>query len=135
MVRTKIEQIGIGARDAEKLRKAGVDNTENLIERGRTRQGRRELSRRARIRQDRLLRWVHTADLCRIHGIRPEIAALLAAAGVASSRELAVLDPDVLADLCAEVNEEKRFTPDNPTRLAVKHWVEQALRLQPQVEL
>ena len=64
---TKIE--GIGEVYMAKLKAAGVTSTEQLLEKGSTPSGRKELETTTGIAHALLLRWINNADLFRIKGI------------------------------------------------------------------
>jgi predicted flap endonuclease-1-like 5' DNA nuclease len=83
----RIEDIeGIGPAYAEKLRAAGISDTDALLERCGPKKAREQLSSASGIAEARIPDWVNMADLFRIPGVGSEYAELLEAAGVGSWR-------------------------------------------------
>jgi len=124
---TKIE--GIGEAYMAKLKAAGVTSTEQLLEKGATPAGRKELETATGIAHALILRWINNADLFRIKGIGEEYADLLEAAGVNTVPELAQRSAENLAAKLAEVNEAKKLVRKVPTAAQVTDWVAQAKAL------
>lgn len=81
-----IEGIGPGYR--ERLMKAGIRTTRQLLERAGSKRGRVALAEETGIEEKRILTWVNHADLMRVKGIGKQFAELLEAAGVDSVKEL-----------------------------------------------
>ena len=125
---------GIGPSYAEKLAALGIKTTEDLLEAGKTRRGREELSEKTGIPEKLILRWVNMADLMRISGISGEYSDLLEAAGVDTVVELSKRNPESLYEKLKQVNEEKKLVRRLPTLEMVKNWVEQAKKLPRMVE-
>ncbi len=127
---TPIQKIeGIAEVYAQKLAEVGITTVEGLLEKGATRQGRRELAQRTGISEKLILEWVNRADLFRIKGIGEEYSDLLEAAGVDTVVELAQRNPDNLYETLVAVNEEKKLVRRLPSREQVRDWVEQAKQL------
>ncbi|HEX7048844.1 MAG TPA: DUF4332 domain-containing protein [Longimicrobiales bacterium] len=120
---------GISAAAAKKLRAAGIDTVGELLRRGGTRTGRAGIARATGIDEERIQRWVTLADLERISGVGPEFADLLAAAGIASVRELSAREPDELAERLKEINREEQRVKRSAPAAAVRRWIEQAKRM------
>ncbi|MEM5868137.1 MAG: DUF4332 domain-containing protein [Candidatus Aenigmatarchaeota archaeon] len=131
----KIEEIeGIGPKYAEKLMEVGIKTTDDLLNVGGTRKGRRELAEKTGISEKLILEWVNLADLFRIKGIGEEYSDLLEEAGVDTVVELSKRDPENLHAKILEVNEEKKLVRKPPTLEQVKNWIEQAKKLPRKVE-
>jgi predicted flap endonuclease-1-like 5' DNA nuclease len=79
---------GIGEAYAVKLRLAGVNTTESLLQKGSTRKGRQELAKATGFSAKVILKWVNRADLCRVSGIGAQYADLLEASGAVLSLNL-----------------------------------------------
>ncbi len=127
---TPIQKIeGIAEVYAQKLAEVGITTVEGLLEKGATRQGRRELAQRTGISEKLILEWVNRADLFRIKGIGEEYSDLLEAAGVDTVVELAQRNPDNLYETLVAVNEEKKLVRRLPSLEQVRDWVEQAKQL------
>ncbi len=134
-MRKPIQKIeGIGPANAEKLAAAGIKNTGELLERGCTPSGRRQIADASGIGDSQILKWVNMADLLRIWGIGGQFAELLESSGVDTVRELATRKAENLATTLAEVNERQKLTRRAPSVAVVTGWVEQARQLPPKVE-
>jgi predicted flap endonuclease-1-like 5' DNA nuclease len=135
MAKKKIEEIeGIGPVNGEKLRAAGIANTDTLLERCCAESGRKAISEETGISAASILKWVNMADLFRINGIAGEFAELLECAGVDTVKELATRNAENLAEKLAEVNDDKKLTRRTPNDAIVKDWIEQAKSLPPKIE-
>jgi len=121
----KIEDVeGIGPVLGQKLRGAGVQTTDALLEQGGPRSARHLLAETSGIDESRILEWVNHADLMRLPGVGSEYSDLLEAAGVDSLAELARRNPDNLAQTFAELDAAR---PDVVRRVpsadTVRDWV------------
>jgi len=131
----KITEIqGIGATYGAKLRTAGIENVEQLLEKGITVRGRREMAEQSGITEKRLLRWVNMADLFRVKGIGEEYADLLEAAGVDTVPELGQRNAENLHKKLRDVNDAKNLVRRVPTQTELSGWIEQAKALPRMVE-
>ena len=88
---------GIGPAYAEKLKTAGINTTDDLLSKGGTRAGRKELADATGIDDGRILTWVNHCDLHRIDGIAGQISELMESAGVDTVKELATRNAANLA--------------------------------------
>ncbi len=126
-----IDVEGIGPVFAEKLRIAGVDTTDELLERAGSDAGRERLAESTGITRRQLLEWVNHVDLMRIDGVGSEYADLLEAAGVDSCAELARRNPANLAQTFQELDAAR---PDwirrIPSEETVAGWIAQAGRFE-----
>lgn len=123
----KIEDLeGVGPEFGARLRAAGVETVDDLLERAGPAAGRLALAEATGIGGDRLLRWVNHADLYRISGVGSEYADLLEACGVDSCAELAHRNPANLATTMAEANAARSLVRRLPTEEVVAGWIEQA---------
>lgn len=128
----KIDVIeGIGPAMSEKLAKAGIKTTENLLKLCCDKKGRASASETTGCSESLLLKWVNMADLMRISGIAGEFAELLEAAGVDTVKELRNRNAANLAATMAEVNAQKKLTRTVPSETTVTKWVAQAKTLDP----
>ncbi len=125
---------GIGAANAEKLKKAGVGSTDSLLEMGKTPAGRKDLAQRSGVNEKQILEWVNHVDLFRIKGIGEEYADLLEEAGVDTVVELAQRKADNLYAKMTEVNAKKNLVNKMPTQPQVEDWIAQAKKLPRAVE-
>ena len=130
MANYKIEEIeGIGPVMGEKMREAGVNTTDKLLECTQTPKQRKELAEATGISLKLILRFANMADLFRINGVGQEYAELLEAAGVDTVPELAQRNAENLTAKMEEVNEEKKLVRRTPSLAVVEKWVEEAKSL------
>lgn len=126
----QIEDIeGIGPQYAEKLKAAGINTVEKLLESGATAEGRDELATQAGISTKLLLTWVNHADLFRIKGVAGQFSELLEAAGVDTVPELAQRNAENLQLALAKANEEKSLAKTTPSISQVTAWIAEAKTL------
>ncbi len=127
MASQKIEEIeGIGPARGEKLRSAGVKDSDSLLSVGGARGGRKQLADATGLSESQILKYVNMADLFRIKGVAGEYAELLEQAGVDTVKELGTRNASNLTDKMAEVNAEKKLTRRTPTLAQIEDWVKQA---------
>lgn len=135
MAKKKIEDVeGIGPVFGDKLRGAGVADTDSLLSSGKTPAGRKALAEKSGLSAKQLLRFINMVDLYRIKGIGSEYADLLEAAGVDTVPELARRRADNLTAAMAKVNDEKKLVRRAPTETEVAQWVAQAKELPRMIE-
>lgn len=126
----KLEMVeGIGSVYAEKLRAVGVKSTNDLLKKGATTKGRKEIADASGIGDALILEWVNHVDLFRIKGVGEEYADLLEEAGVDTVPELAQRNPQNLYKKIVETNQEKNLVRRLPTQKMVEGWVAQAKKL------
>jgi predicted flap endonuclease-1-like 5' DNA nuclease len=123
----KLEQIeGIGPFFAARLQAAGVSNSDELLARCSTDEGRRRLADSCAVSVGQLTTWMHQADLMRVSGIGSEFGQLLEVSGVESVEQLSARDPENVAHLLHRVNSERRLTRTAPSIKTVAKWIERA---------
>lgn len=120
---------GIAAATEAKLKAAGVNSVDELLEQGATPKGREELAAKSGLPTSRILTFVNYADLFRIKGIAGQTAELLEAAGVNTVAQLAQRNAANLAAKLKEVNDAKKVTGKVPTEKQVGGWIEAAKTL------
>jgi predicted flap endonuclease-1-like 5' DNA nuclease len=128
-----VEIEGIGAVYGPKLQAVGIKTVADLLEKGQTPKGRKELSEAAGLDSTLILKWVNMAVLFRVKGIGPEYSELLEKAGVDTVKELRHRVPENLHAKLAEVNAGagKPLVRVLPGLKAVQAWIEEAKQLQP----
>ena len=130
MANYKIEEIeGIGPVLGEKLRNAGVNTTDKLLENTKTKAQRKSLAEKTEISEKLILKFANMADLFRITGVGQEFAELLEVAGVDTVPELAQRKAENLCAKMEEVNAEKKLTRRTPSLKEVEKWVAEAKEL------
>ena len=120
---------GLGELAEAKLNAAGINNVNDLLAEGGSRQGRAEMATRSGLSAEQILKFVHYADLFRIKGIGGQTAALLEAAGVNTVAELAQGNASRLHVKLQEVNNAKKATAKVPTEKQVAEWIDEAKAL------
>lgn len=130
MANYKVEEVeGIGPVIGEKLRNAGVKDTDSLLARSLTPKDRKSLAEESEMTTNQILKFANMVDLFRINGVGSEFAELLEAAGVDTVPELAQRNPSNLTQMMTTKNEEKKLTRRVPSEKEVTKWVEQAKNL------
>lgn len=130
MANYKIEELeGIDSVKGEKLRAAGVKDTDSLLAKCRTPKERKELAQKSGLTESEVLRFANMVDLFRISGVGSGFAALLEAAGVDTVPELMRRNAANLTKAMAEANEKKKLTRRVPYESEVSKWIEQAKSL------
>ncbi|MBN1947046.1 MAG: DUF4332 domain-containing protein [Bradymonadales bacterium] len=124
-----VEVEGIGAVYSQKLTAAGISTTDDLLEKGSTPAGRKEMAEQSGLSADKILQWVNHTDLSRVKGIGWEYADLLEAAGVDTVPELAQRNAANLYKKLEEVNEAKKLVRQLPGEKQVEGWVAHAKTL------
>ena len=128
----KIEQIeGIGPHYAERLGAAGVHTSADLLAKGATPEGRRQLELATGLSSAQILTWTNQADLMRVSGIGTQFGQLLESAGVDTVKELGQRSPENLVAVMARINEEKHLTRVVPSLETVAKWVDDAKEIEP----
>lgn len=126
----KVEEIeGIGPAYAAQLREAGVETSDELLERAGPKAGRDAMAASTGISGKLLLAWANACDLMRINGIGAQFSDLLEAAGVDSAAELAQRNPANLAATFGELNAARATTRRAPSEAMVNDWIAQARQL------
>ena len=124
----------IGKISSQKLKWAGIDTVEILLERGSTRRDRQIIAGETGISSKRILEWVNHVDLFRISGVGEDYALLLEAAGVNTILELSQRDPEELTVSIAFINQENDLVRRQPALAVVKRWVKEAKKLPQLIE-
>jgi predicted flap endonuclease-1-like 5' DNA nuclease len=130
MATYKVEEIeGIGPVLGEKLRAAGINTVDKLLENAATKKQRQSLAEETGISEKQILKFTNMADLFRLNGVGQEYAELLEVAGVDTVPELAQRNAANLTAKMEEVNEAKNLTRKTPSATEVEKWIEQAKEL------
>lgn len=124
---------GIGAAQQAKLKTADITSVEQLLEKGATAKGRKELAELTGIDEKSILRFVNHADLFRINGVAGQFSELLEAAGVDTVNELKTRVPANLHAKLVEVNEKKNLVNQVPGLSQIEDFISQAKAMAPKV--
>ncbi len=125
----------ISGNDAEKLKKAGVATTEDLLNHAAKPKDRKALAKASGLSGPAVLSLARRCDLLRIKGVGPEMVLLLEAAKVQSTADLAKQDPSALTTAADAANKAKKITEKPPTEPQFENWIEQAKQLPSVLEL
>lgn len=117
---------GIGETYAEKLRAIGIHTVDDLLDKGASPQGRKDIESATGIAHGFILKWVNHADLFRVNGVAGQFAELLEASGVDTVPELALRNPENLQKKMVEVNTAKNLANRVPSLDEVKKWIAEA---------
>lgn len=120
---------GIGPVYAEKLEAAGINKVSDLLEKGKTPKGRKDLAEETGISGGLIMTWVNHADLFRIDGVGPQFAELLEASGVDTVVEFSHRKAENLEPKMVEVNEAKHLTHRVPSVTELQKMIDQAKEL------
>ena len=113
----------------QKLENIGIRTVQNLLDKGGTRNGRKEMAQKTDISETLISEWVNMADLFRIEEVGDEHSNLLKEAGADTIEELS---KRTLEDLHAKLKEEKEKLAhfrQLPSLETVRKWIEQAKKL------
>jgi predicted flap endonuclease-1-like 5' DNA nuclease len=116
----------------EKLHKAGVETTEQLLDKAAKGKERKALAKTSGLPAAELLDLARRCDLLRIKGVGSEMVLLLEAAGVKTTADLAKKDAPGLTTAVMSANQNKKITEKPPTEPQLGDWIDQAKKL-PQV--
>jgi len=130
MANRKIEDVeGIGPVMGEKLRAAGIKDSDALLAQCASPAQRKALSEQTGIAPKMVMRFANMADLYRVPGIGAEYAELLEAAGVDTVPELAQRRADNLTKAMSQANEQRPMVRRLPTEKEVSQWIDHAKTL------
>lgn len=118
--------------EVEKLKKANVNTTEELLNKAAKSKDRKALAKTTGLSAGDLLSLAKRCDLLRIKGVGSEMVLLLEAAGVKSTADLVKQDPAKLMTAVTDANKSAKITEKPPTEPQLADWIDQAKKL-PQV--
>lgn len=134
MANHKIEAVeGIGPKYTAMLAKAGITDTDGLLEAGCSKAGRKTCAEKSGCSESQILKWVNMCDLFRVKGVGEEYSELLEASGVDTVKELRNRVPKNLTAKMEEVNAAKKLVRKLPTLKEVTAWVGHAKELPPKI--
>jgi predicted flap endonuclease-1-like 5' DNA nuclease len=115
--------------EAQKLEKAGVKTTEELLDKAAKTKDRKALAKSSGLAAPALLALARRCDLLRIKGIGSEMVLLLEASGVKTTAELAKKDVAALSAAVASANQAKKITEKPPADPQLQYWIEEAKKM------
>jgi predicted flap endonuclease-1-like 5' DNA nuclease len=119
----------VPAADVDKLHKAGVETTEQLLEKAAKTKDRKGLAKASGLKPAALLDMARRCDLLRIKGVGSEMVLLLEASGVKTAAELAKKDLAGLSAAVTSANQEKKITEKPPADPQLQYWIDEAKKL------
>jgi predicted flap endonuclease-1-like 5' DNA nuclease len=119
----------ITSAQVEKLHKAGIDTTEQLLDKAAKPKDRKALAKASGLPAPELTALARRCDLLRIKGVGSEMVLLLEAAGVKTTAELARREAPGLTTAVTAANAEKKITEKPPTEPQLADWIGQAQKL------
>lgn len=124
---------GVGEVYAEKLQAAGINKSNEFLEKCASPKGRKELAEATGISEKLILRWTNHCDLYRINGVGPQFAELLEAAGVDTVKEFRHRVAENLQPKLEETNAQKHICGRVPAVAEIQKMIDQAKELEPKV--
>jgi len=125
---------GVAFEHVARLKSLGIINVKQMIEAGRTKTQRQELSKKTGIPLKCVLDLVKFADITRISDIKGVKGRLLFEAKVDTIKKLSKFSAEELRKKLIKVNEKKKVLKRPPTLVETTYWVEQANKLPEIVE-
>jgi predicted flap endonuclease-1-like 5' DNA nuclease len=125
---------GINPVHVEKLASLGIRNGEQMLEAGRTRTARKELSKQAGMPEEAILELVKLSDLARIFGVKSTRARLYYDAGIDTVEKMAKWDPQELRAMLIDFVERTGFDGIAPLPKEAEFTVTEAKKLPKIVE-
>ena len=122
----------VTAAQVEKLHKANVNTTEELLDKAGKAKDRKALAKASKLTPAELLDLARRCDLLRIKGVGSEMVLLFEAAGVKSTADLIKQEAPALMTSVTAANKAAKITEKPPTEPQLADWIGQAKKL-PQV--
>jgi predicted flap endonuclease-1-like 5' DNA nuclease len=114
---------------AEKLEKAGVKTSDELLAKGAQPKELRALAKATALPLAQLTSWTKLCDLVRIKGVGPEMVRLLNAGKITTVKQLRTQKADKLHTALMAANKKAKITEKPPSEEQVVSWIEQAKKL------
>ena len=125
---------GVASKHVAKLESLGIIDVKQMIEAGRTKTQRQELSKKTGIPLKCILDLVKFADITRMSDIKGIKGRLLFEAKVDTIKKLSKFSAEELRKELIKVNEKKGILKRPPTLVETTYWIEQASKLPEIVE-
>jgi ribosomal protein L18E len=125
---------GAAPKHVAKLKTIGITNVNQIIEAGKTKKQRQELSKKTGIPLKSILDLVKFADITRISDIKGIKGRLLLEAKIDTIKKLSKFSAEELREKLIETNKKKKILKRPPTLVETTYWVEQANKLPETVE-
>jgi hypothetical protein len=118
----------------KKLAAIGIKNVEQMLEKGRTKKQREQLSNRLDIPEDAILELVKLSDITRIGYVKKKLSRLYYDAGLNSPAKIAEFEPEQLHEFFVRFVEESGWDGMVPNPKDLVHNIESARKLSRIVE-
>ena len=122
---------GIGPIYGHRLRGNGVICVGDLLQKGATPIGRRELANRVGVSPTIIQKWVNQADFFRLRGVGTQYADLITSTGVKTVIDLSMRSPKDLYQQLRAINLNKNLVRRTPPYRTLQRWIHHAKRLTP----
>jgi predicted flap endonuclease-1-like 5' DNA nuclease len=122
---------GIGPIYGHRLRGNGVVSVGDLLQKGATPIGRRELANRVEVSTNIIQKWVNQADFFRLRGVGTQYADLITSTGVETVIDLSTRSSKDLYQQLRTINLNKNLVRRTPPYRTLQRWIHQAKRLTP----
>ncbi|MCW4040245.1 MAG: DUF4332 domain-containing protein [Candidatus Bathyarchaeota archaeon] len=127
-----IEMIeGIGPIYGHRLGGNGVIFVGDLLHKGATPNGRRELANQVEVSTNIIQKWVNQADFFRLRGVGTQYADLITSTGVKNVTDLSTRSPKDLYQQLRAINLNKNLVRRTPPYRTLLRWIHHAKRLTP----
>lgn len=126
--------LSINRNYVEKLAAIGIKNVEQMLEKGKTRKQRQQLSRQLDIPEEAILEIVKLSDITRIGYVKKKLSRLYYAAGVDSPAKIAQFEPQQLHEFFAKFVEESGWDGMVPNPKDLANNIKSARKLSAIVE-
>jgi predicted flap endonuclease-1-like 5' DNA nuclease len=115
--------------EADKLHKAGVETTEQLLDKAARSKDRKTLAKASGLSASQIWGLAQRCDLLRIKGVGSEMVLLLEASGIKNTAELAKREAAALTDAVTSANKTHKISEKPPTEPQLADWIAQAKKL------
>lgn len=109
-----------------KLKRVGVETTEQFLVTALTKEGRAGLTRSTSMSEGDVLAFAVTCELLQVQGVGPKVAKMMHAAGVMGVDDLAGREAGALLERLKVANEGKKYVYADPPVELVRGWIERA---------
>jgi len=125
---------GIGPIYGHRLRGNGILCVGDLLQKGATPRGRRELANHVGVSTNIIQKWVNQADFFRLRGVGTQYADLITSTGVETVIDLSTRSPKDLYQQLRTINLNKNLVRRTPPYRTLRRWIHHAKRLTPVIK-
>ncbi len=117
---------GVGSKIIAGLEKLNIHSTEELLQRCRTKEDRKQIAEKMNVPEKVVYHWANMADLSRIQGVAGEYSELLSISGVNGVQGLRTENPQELLRKMESVNVRQNLTRRLPSETMISQWIGQS---------